>query len=264
MDLEGRVALVTGGGRRLGKAVVLKLAERGARVVIHYHHSADEAAATAAEVARMGGEARLVQGDLARKEEAERVVSDAAAFWGRLDILVNNAAAFFPTPLGQVSEEQWDQLFDVNLKGVFFCSQQAAAEMAAGDGGGAGGGVPRQPGGARRLPGGVIINFVDTGIYITWKGYTPYLMSKAGVEQMTYGLAKELAPDIRVNAVALGPVLLPNGHSAVEADKFAAATLLKRLGGSDALAEAVLYLIEADFVTGVVLPVDGGQRWYGQ
>jgi NAD(P)-dependent dehydrogenase (short-subunit alcohol dehydrogenase family) len=116
----------------------------------------------------------------------------------------------------------------------------------------------------RRNDGGVIINFVDTGIYITWKNYTPYLISKAGVEQMTYAMAKELAPDIRVNAVALGPVLLPDGHTTAEGEKFAATTLLQRLGGSDALAEAVLYLIEADFVTGVVLPIDGGQRWYGQ
>lgn len=245
LDLQGKVALVTGGARRLGKAVVLKLAERGARVVIHYHNSAEDAAATAAEVERLGGEARLVQGDLSQVDQAERTVSEAAAAWGRLDILVNNAAAFFETPIGQVTEDHWDHLFSVNLKGAFFCSQSAAAEM-------------------RRNDGGVIVNFVDTGIYITWKGYTPYLISKAGVEQMTYALAKELAPQIRVNAVAPGPLLLPDDHTAQEAEKFAGATLLQRLGSSDALAEAVLYLIEAEYVTGVVLPVDGGQRWYGQ
>jgi NAD(P)-dependent dehydrogenase (short-subunit alcohol dehydrogenase family) len=245
MNLQGKVALVTGGARRLGKAVVLKLAERGARVVIHYHHSAEDAIATAAAVEQLGGEAKLVQGDLSKVDQVDRVVSEAAATWGRLDILVNNAAVFFDTPLDRVTEEQWDYLFDVNLKGAFFCSQRAAAEM-------------------RRNDGGVIINFVDTGIYVTWKNYTPYLITKAGVEQMTYAMAKELAPDIRVNAVALGPVLLPDGHTTAEGEKFAATTLLQRLGGSDALAEAVLYLIEADFVTGVVLPIDGGQRWYGQ
>ncbi len=245
MELQGKVALVTAGARRLGRAVVLKLAEEGTRVVIHYHHSAEDAATTAAEVKRLGGEARLVQGDLSQVDQAERIVSEAATAWGRLDVLVNNASAFFHTPLGTVSEAQWDRLFDVNVKGAFFCSQNAAAEM-------------------RRHEGGAIINYVDTGIYITWKGYTPYLMSKAGIEQMTYGLAKELAPDIRVNAVALGPVLLPDGHSTAEAEAFASRTLLKRLGGSDVLAEAVLYLIQADFVTGVVLRVDGGQRWYGQ
>lgn len=245
MNLQGKVALVTAGARRLGRAVVLELAEHGAHVVIHYHHSAQDAAATAAEVEQLGGKATLVQGDLSQVDQVESVVSEAAAAWGKLDILVNNAAVFFPTPLGQVTETQWDRLFNVNLKGAFFCSQKAAAEM-------------------RRTGGGVIVNYVDTGIYITWQDYTPYLISKAGVEQMTYGLAKELAPDIRVNAVALGPVLLPDGHSTAEAEKFASATLLKRLGGSGVLAEAVLYLIQADFVTGVVLRIDGGQRWYGQ
>lgn len=245
MNLEGKVALVTAGARRLGRAVALELAKLGARVVIHYHHSAEDAAATAADIEKLGSEARLVQGDLSQLDQVERIVSEAAAAWGRLDVLVNNASAFFHTPLGTVTEAQWDRLFDVNVKGAFFCSQAAAVEM-------------------RRHEGGAIINYVDTGIYITWKGYTPYLMSKAGVEQMTYGLAKELAPKIRVNAVALGPVLLPDGHSAAEAEAFASRTLLKRLGGREVLAEAVLYLIQADFITGVVLRVDGGQRWYGQ
>ena len=245
MNLEGKVALVTAGARRLGRAVAVELAKHGARVVIHYHHSVEDAATTAADIEKMGGEATLVQGDLSQLDQVESIVSEAAAAWGRLDVLVNNASAFFHTPLGTVTEAQWDRLFDVNVKGAFFCSQHAAAEM-------------------RRHGGGAIINYVDTGIYITWKGYTPYLMSKAGVEQMTYGLAKELAPQIRVNAVALGPVLLPDGHSAAEAEAFASRTLLKRLGGSDVLAEAVLYLIQADFITGVVLRVDGGQRWYGQ
>lgn len=245
MNLQGKVALVTGGARRLGKAVVLKLAENGARVAIHYHHSAEDAAATAAAVREMGGEARTVGGDLSQVGRAERVVDEAAAFWGRLDVLVNNAAVFFETPLGQVTGAQWDHLFGVNLKGAFFCAQRAAIKM-------------------RQNGGGAIVNFADTGIYITWRGYTPYLISKAGVAQMTYALAKELAPDIRVNALAPGPLLLPDDHTKEEEEQFASVTLLQRLGSSDALAEAVLYLVTADYVTGVVLPVDGGQRWYGQ
>lgn len=245
MNLQGKVALVTGGARRLGKAVVLKLSERGAHVVVHYHSSAEDAQATVAAVQRMGGQARTVYGDLSQIDQVERFVDEAGAFWGRLDVLVNNAAVFFQTPMGQVSEEQWDRLFAVNLKGVFFCAQRAAGMM-------------------RQNGGGVIVNFVDTGIYITWKGYTPYLISKAGIEQMTYALAKELAPDIRVNALAPGPLLLPDDHTKEEAERFASVTLLQRLGSSEALAEAALYLIQADYVTGVVLPVDGGQRWYGQ
>lgn len=245
MNLQGKVALVTGGARRLGKAVILKLAESGARVVVHYHNSAEDAVTTAADVRRMGIEARTVCGDLSQVDQVERIVNEAAAFWGRLDVLVNNAAVFFQTPMGQVSEEQWDHLFDVNLKGAFFCSQRAAIKM-------------------RQNDGGVIVNFVDTGIYITWRGYTPYLISKAGVEQMTYALAKELAPDIRVNALAPGQLLLPDDHTGEDEEQFASVTLLQSLGSSNDLAEAALFLIQADYVTGVVLPVDGGQRWYGQ
>ena len=109
--------------------------------------------------------------------------------------------------------------------------------------------------------GGVIVNFTDTGVDIAWPGFIPYLISKAGIEMMTYGLAKALAPEIRVNAIAPGPALLEDGHTAEERDTFIQRTLLKRLGGTDSIVEAVLYLVQADFVTGVVLPVDGGQRW---
>jgi pteridine reductase len=109
--------------------------------------------------------------------------------------------------------------------------------------------------------GGVIINFTDTGVDLAWSGYVPYLIGKAGVEMMTYGLAKALAPQVRVNGIAPGPVLLEEGHTAEEREHFIRNTLLKRLGGADSVAKAVLYLVQAEFVTGVVLPVDGGQRW---
>ncbi|MFW5940516.1 MAG: SDR family oxidoreductase [Chloroflexota bacterium] len=245
MELQGKVVLVTGGARRLGKVLALRAAEAGAGVIVHYHRSQKEAEETVAEVQRTGGLATAVGGDLSRVGEVERVVTEAAATWGRLDVLINSAAVFFETPLGTVSEAQWDELLGANLKGAFFCAQSAAREM-------------------QRGAGGVIVNLVDTGVYIHWRGYTPYLISKAGVVQMTYALAKELAPAIRVNAVALGPLLLPDGHSEEEAERFAAVTLLQRLGSPEALADAVLYLVGADYITGVVLPVDGGQRWYGQ
>ncbi len=242
MNLQGKVALVTGAARRLGKAVALKLAEAGANIALHYHTSERDAIATAQLVRNLGVEAVLVQGDLSDAAQAERVVAQAAAAWGRLDVLVNCAAVFFETPMGSVREEQWDALLNTNLKGPFFCAQRAAREM-------------------RKTGGGVIINFADTGIYIHWRGYLPYLISKAGIAEMTYGLAKELAPEIRVNAVAPGPVLLPDDHTPEERERFARDTLLQRIGGPEAIAEAVLYLVRADFVTGVVLPVDGGQRW---
>jgi pteridine reductase len=241
-DSRRPVALVTGGARRLGRAIALRLARDGFNIAIHYHRSRADAESTADELRALGVEAVLAQGDLADVPSAERVVAEAAAAWGRLDVLINNAAAFFPTAIGSVSEAEWDALIDTNLKGPFFCAQRAAAEM-------------------RRGGGGVIINVADTGIEIAWRGYTPYLIGKAGVAQMTYGLAKELAPEIRVNAVAPGPILLPDEHTDEERERAARNTLLRRIGGAEAIAGAVSYLVHAEYVTGVVLPVDGGQRW---
>lgn len=240
--ITGRpVALVTGGARRLGRAIAVKFAHEGFNIALHYHRSSEDARGTADDIRHCGVDVALIQGDLASVACAERVVAEAAATWGRLDVLINNAAAFFPTPIGSVTEAQWNTLLDTNLKGPFFCAQAAALAM---------------------REGGVIINIADTGIDIAWRGYVPYLISKAGVAQMTYGLAKELAPTIRVNAVAPGPILLPDEHSPAERERAARHTLLKRIGGVEAITEAVWYLARADFVTGVVLPVDGGQRWY--
>ncbi len=242
MELKGKVALITGGALRLGQAIGLKLAAAGANIAVHYRTSAAPAEATVEAICRLGVEAIAIPGDLTRVEEVERVVDEAVAAWGRLDILVNNAAIFCRTPLGTVTEAQWDALFVTNVKAPFFCAQRASRYL-------------RQDGG------GVIINMVDTGVTIAWKEFVPYLMGKAGIEQMTYGLAKALAPEIRVNGIAPGPALLEEGHTPEERERAIRGTLLKRLGGADVIAEAALYLARADFVTGVVIPVDGGQRW---
>jgi pteridine reductase len=242
MELKGRVALVTGSARRLGKAIALGLARSGVNIALHYHTSIQDATATASELQAVGVEVVQIQGDLSEVKQAERVVDQAAAAWGRLDILINNAAILKRTPVSTVTELQWNALLNTNLRGPFFCAQRAASEMI-------------------KTGGGVIVNFTDTGVDIAWPGFIPYLISKAGIEMMTYGLAKAFAPEIRVNAIAPGPALLEDGHTAEDRDTFIQRTLLKRLGGVDSIVEAVLYLIQADFVTGVVLPVDGGQRW---
>jgi pteridine reductase len=210
--------------------------------VVHYRTSAREALEMQQQLVGLGVEAVTVQGDLSRVAEAKRIVDQAAAAWGRLDILVNNASAFAHTPLGTVTEEQWDFLLNTNLKGPFFCAQQAGSLM-------------------RRQGNGVIINLIDTGIYLAWPGYVPYLISKAGLEQMTYGLARALAPQVRVNGIAPGPALLEDDHTPEERERFIKNTLLRKIGGAHTIAEAALYLAEADFVSGVVIPVDGGQRW---
>lgn len=242
MSLAGKTALVTGGARRLGEAIALHLAKAGANIVVHYHKSQREAESTVAASRALGVEASLVQGDLSEVKQAERVVDEAVAAWGQLDILVNSAAVFYRTPLGTVTETQWDALLDTNLKGPFFCAQRAGLLM-------------------KEAGGGVIINLIDTGVYLAWQGYIPYLISKAGVEQMTYSLAKALAPQVRVNGIAPGPILPEEGVTDQEREQAINRTLLKRLGGEQVIAEAVLYLAQAEFITGVVLPIDGGQRW---
>jgi pteridine reductase len=174
--------------------------------------------------------------------EAEQVADAALALWGRLDLLVLNASIFYPTPLGSVTEEQWDALFSTNLKGPFFLAQRAAPALSV-DGGGA------------------IITLLDTGVYMSWRTYTPYLMTKAALRMLTYQLAKELAPDVRVNGIAPGPVLLPPDADAERIARSERQTLLKRLGHPDEIVRAALYLAQSDYVTGTVIPVDGGQRW---
>jgi NAD(P)-dependent dehydrogenase (short-subunit alcohol dehydrogenase family) len=242
MDLNGKVALITGGAHRLGRAIALALVGEGAHLALHYHRSADLARATAAEAELLGAEVALLPADLARVAEAERLIDAAGARFGRLDLLVLSAAIFFPTPLGEVREAEWDALFDTNLKGPFFCAQRAAPLLRA-DGGGA------------------IITLLDTGIYMAWRNYTPYLMTKAALATLTRQLAKELAPDVRVNGIAPGPVLLPDDASPERIARSEGQTLLGRLGHPDEIARAALYLAQSNYVTGTVLPVDGGQRW---
>lgn len=240
MDLHNRVALVTGGAHRLGRAITLALANAGARVVIHYNRSAEQAAATRDELAARGQEAALVAGDLARVDEAERVVDAAHDHWGRLDVLVCSAGIWERTPLGTVTEAQWEQVFAINARSPFFMAQRAAPYL--------------------RAAGGSIVAIADIGIQSSWKGYTPYLASKAALAMVVQNLARDLAPDVRVNAVAPGPVLLPDDWEAEQRARAARSTLLGRVGQAADVAEAVLYLARVNYVTGVVLPVDGGQR----
>jgi pteridine reductase len=240
MDLHGRVALITGGARRLGRAMALALGQAGADVVIHYNSSAAPAEAVVAELAALGVRAAALAGDLARVADAERVVDEAAARWGRLDVLVNNAGIWDKTPLGTVTSERWDELLNTNLRAAFFTAQRAAPAL--------------------RAAGGAIINIADVGALRPWRNYTPYLVSKGGIVTLTEALAKDLAPEVRVNAVAPGPVLLPDDWTEEQAAKTAKGVLLGRVGTPEDVAGAVVFLAQADYITGVVLPVDGGQR----
>ena len=240
MELDGRVALVTGAGTRVGRVIALALGKAGMRVGIHYAGSEKGARQTADEIVAAGSDARTLPGDLTDSATGPRLIEHLAKVFGSLDVLVNSAAVMLRTPMGEVLVEDWDAMFALNLRAPFFLSQAAARVM--GDRGGA------------------IVNIADLAAFETWRNYVPHSITKAGIVQMTRALAHALAPKIRVNAIAPGPVLLPEGWTQEQADKLIATTPLGRLGSPEDVAQAVLYLLSADYVTGETIIVDGGRH----
>jgi pteridine reductase len=236
--LENRVALVTGSAKRLGRAVALRLAREGADVVIHYHSSPAEARETVSEVEKLGHRAIALAADLGSVSEIHRLFQQTSDHFGRLDILVNNAANFLPTEFASTSEKLWDESLDTNLKAPFFCAQAAAPLL--------------------KQSRGVIINFADIGGLLPWPGYIPHCVSKAGVIMLTKCLAKELAPEVRVNAIAPGTITMSGDPSEWEAD-FIRRAPLQRAGTTEDVADAVSFLVQSTFITGQVLVVDGGR-----
>jgi pteridine reductase len=236
--LQGRVALVTGSAKRIGRAVALRLAAEGADVVIHYNRSKSEADEAVTEIASLGRECFAVQADLCSVAQIKRLFQQTIEQFGRLDILVNNAANFIPAHLGDTSEKMWDTALDTNLKAPFFCAQAAAPLL--------------------KQARGVIINFADIGGILPWPGYIPHCASKAGVIMLTKCLAKALAPEVRVNAIAPGTITMSGDPSEWEAD-FVRRAPLHRTGGPDDVADAVSFLIGAKFMTGQTLVIDGGR-----
>jgi NAD(P)-dependent dehydrogenase (short-subunit alcohol dehydrogenase family) len=236
-----RVALVTGAAKRVGRAIALALGDAGFDVVVHYRNSGDEAEKTAAELAARGARAHLVRADLSQIAEIEGLFGVVGEQAGRLDLLVNSASTFFRTPFGSTREKEFDELIASNLKAPFFCSQFAAALMSAGGG-------------------GQIVNLLDAAIFRPFPGYLPYSAAKAGLHALTIGLARALAPKIRVNGVAPGPVLLPEEFDRDQKKVAIESTLLKRAGTPEDVARTVAFLATGpDFITGVVIPVDGGR-----
>ena len=238
--LAGRVALVTGAGRRVGRAIALALGTRGMRVVVHFNGSRDGADETARLIRASGGEAIVEQADLSIVEEAEALVNRAVAWQGTVEALVNSAAIMLRTPVGETTPTDWDTMFAVNVRAPYFLSQRAAPVLAASR--------------------GAIVNIADLAAFESWPAYVPHGMTKAAVVQMTRSMARALAPDVRVNAVAPGVVLLPEGWSEAEAEHLRGTTPLRRLGSPEDVAGAVVYLLEAEYVTGEVIRVDGGRH----
>lgn len=238
------VALITGGARRLGRAIALALAARGVRIALHRFTSDKAARATQRDIEKCGVECRLFQADLGRSQLAAGLPGRVVKALGRLDILVNSASLFYDTPLGGASEKQLDVLLQVNLKSPYRLMEAAAPHL--------------------KATRGCIINLLDEGALRPWKSHGLYIASKAGLAALTVSMAKALAPEVRVNGIAPGAVLLPEGTSRAEARRQADATLLGRIGSAESIARAAVFLaLDADYTTGEILHVDGGRRWTG-
>jgi pteridine reductase len=241
MELLGRTALVTGAAKRVGRAIALAMAGRGMDIVVHYKNSAPEARATAKAVERLGRRAVVVQADLAQQEEVEVLADRATQAFGKIDVLVNSAALFYRTPLEKITAQDWEQFLRVNLTGPFLLARRVGLEM-------------------RRRGEGKIINVADVAGIAPWAEFLPYSVSKGALITLTKGLAKALAPEVQVNAVAPGSVLLPEEYGDKEREAIVRGTLLKRIGNPADVANSVLFLLEgSDFITGQVVVVDGGR-----
>ena len=223
---------------------MLALAKAGADIIIHYHHSAQAAEATAREVKALGRQAVTVAADLGQIAGIDRLFQVVEREHGQLDILVNSASVFEPVAYMQMTPEQWDKTLDVNLRGPAFCSQAAARLMPQGGG-------------------GHIVNIADVIGLRPWPRYPHHSVAKAGLIMLTQVLAVALAPAVQVNAVAPGPVLKPPGMSQERWEVIGAASLLGRPGRANDVADAVLFLVTSNYVTGEVLTVDGGSRFVG-
>ncbi len=237
--LAGKVALVTGAAKRIGRSVALRLGSEGADVIVNYRSSRMEADEAVAQISATGRRAMAFQADVAKRADVIAMFAAIEREFGRLDILVNNAGMFFPGKFDELTEEQWDTILDSNLKSQFLCSQTAAPML-------------------RRSGQGRIINFASLGGLLAWPAYTHYCVSKAGVIMLTRCLARALAPEITVNAVAPGTISFP-GDAPEIAEDFIRRTPLRRTGGPEDIDDAVIFLAQSPFITGQVIIVDGGR-----
>jgi pteridine reductase len=242
--LEDKVVLITGGAKRVGASICRLLHAGGAKLMIHYRSSAGEARALQSELNLLRpNSAAIIQGDLLNLSILPSLVQETITHFGKLDVLINNASSYYPTEIGEIDDTKWEDLIGSNLKAPLFLAQAAAAEL--------------------RKQHGSIINITDMHVERPKKGYIVYSVAKAGLMTLTKSLALDLAPDVRVNAVAPGPVLWPEDNpqfDEVYRQRVISQTLLKRIGEGDDVAKAVRFLIQdAPFITGQVIAVDGGR-----
>ena len=243
-SLQNKIVLITGGAKRVGASICRLLHANGANLMIHYRSSVNEARALQAELnLQRPNSVAIIQGDLLNLSVLPSLVQETIKHFGKLDVLINNASSYYPTEIGDIQEEQWQDLMGSNLKAPLFLSQAAAVEL--------------------RKQQGCIINITDMHVERPKKGYIVYSVAKAGLVTLTKSLAHELSPEVRVNAVAPGPVMWPEDNPQFDElyrQRVISQTLLKRIGEPNDIAKAVKFLIQdAPFITGQVIAVDGGR-----
>jgi len=242
-SLAGKTVLITGGAKRVGAEIARELHAAGANLVIHYRKSSKEAEALAEELnGTRGKSAAIVPGELLEIEKLPVLVEFAVRSFGGLDVLINNASTFYPTKIGEITPQAWDDLLGTNLKVPTFLSQAAAPAL--------------------RRTRGLIINIVDIHALRPLRDHTVYCTAKAGLHMLTRSLAKELGPEVRVNGIAPGPILWPSGQQEDKAKqaKIIERTILKRMGSPSDIAQTVLFLAaHAPYITGQIIAVDGGR-----
>ena len=239
MKLEGRCAIVTGAGHRVGRALAVALGAEKMNVAVHYNRASKEANETVALIENAGGAAKSFGADLTDGDAPQKLVDAVAKEFGAIHVLVNSAAVMKRQPFGTVTAADWAETMTLNLRAPFMMAQSAAGHM---------------------TEGGSIVNISDLAAFETWPSYIPHSISKAGVVKMTEGLARVLAPSIRVNAIAPGAVLLPDEWSEQTGERLVDTTPLRRLGDPEDVVDAMLYLLHSDYVTGETIVVDGGRR----
>ena len=242
MNPQEKTALITGGAHRVGKAITLALAAAGANVVINYNTSATAAEATVAEAQTLGVEALAVQANISDHHQVEQMVTAAKARFGAIDILVNSASLWRATPFPMDNFDDWHLVTNILINGSFYCANAIAPLML-------------------EKGEGVIINIIDLSAWEPWPRFMAHSVGKAALLALSRQLALELAPAVRVNAVAPGPVLPPPDFSEEQIARTSRKTLLNRWGTAEDVAEAVLYFVKANYVTGEVIAIDGGERF---
>ena len=237
MEIKGKTVLVTGGAKRVGREIALMFAKHGTHIFLHYHQSQIDAEKTALDIKAFGVRCTLFKANLGQTVEIQKMLKELP--WTP-DILINSASLFYRTPIEEITEMDWDQFFNVNLKAPFLLSQSIGSKMS-------------------RENGGKIVNIADWSGFRPYKDYAPYCASKGGLITLTKSLARDLAPKVLANAIAPGPILPPHEFSEEEKEIVAKTTAVGRWGSPADIANAAVFLAENDFINGTVLVVDGGR-----